>query len=257
MFYVYAYFDPTKPSSLHSCGFEPFYIGKGKEDRMYHHLFESNLKGEKNKHKSNKIKKLLNQNIKPHIELLLQNVSEQEALDFEIFMIAKWGRADLNLGPLTNMTSGGEGSSGMIFSEEYRKKLSEGTKRAHAAGKLKSNIDAFKNSLRGKKQTQEHIKKRADARRGRSLNEETRRKISEAHKKIRCTNEWKQIASLAQKGKKHSREHIEKSIMSNPKSKPVEVFGVKYISRNQALKATGLTPAKLIKEPSFKWLKLE
>lgn len=251
MFYVYAYFDPTKSSSLHSCGFEPFYVGKGKEDRMYHHLFESNLKGEKNKHKSNKIKKLLKQNIKPYIEIIYKNIPETDALNLEIELIAKWGRADLYKGPLTNMTNGGEGSSGLIMSKEARKKISEAAKRQICSAETRAKISKIH---KGKKQSPEHITKRTQKRIGYKHTDETKRLLSKFQKKIRLTKEWKLKASLSQRGKKHSKEHTEKTIISNPKTQPVEVFGIKYISKNQAIRETGLTPTRLIKEKSFKFL---
>lgn len=251
MFYVYVYFDPTTSSTLHPSGFEPFYVGKGKNDRVRHHLFESNIKGDKNKHKTNKIKKLLSNNIQPFIEIVNSNLTEHDAFELEKQLIIKFGRADLGLGPLTNLTDGGDGASGKIFSTEYRKKLSDAAKKVKMSDETKRKIST---ALTGRTFSKETNLKRANTRRGKKLSNETKRKISAAHHLIRQTEEWKQKASKSQLGKKHTLEHIQKSIINNPRSKPVEVFGIKYISRNQAIKETGLTPSQLQKEKSFKFL---
>ena len=251
MYYVYVYFNPLKSSDMHTCGFEPFYVGKGKKDRMRHHLFESNLKGDTNKHKANTIRKILSVNLIPHIEIIQDNLSEAEAFNLERSLILQFGRADKHLGPLTNLTDGGEGASGKIFSPEYRKKLSNAAKLVKRSDASKAKLSK---ALSGRKQSDEHIAKRAAARTGSKLSDESKHKISEAQQKIRQTDEWKAKASESQRGKKHSKDHIDKSIISNPNTRSVEIFGIQYISRNQALKATGLTPNKLEKEPSFKYL---
>ncbi len=54
MYYVYGYYDEIG---------NPFYIGKGKNNRMFYHLYESqNKRKDKtvyNKHKTNKIKSII------------------------------------------------------------------------------------------------------------------------------------------------------------------------------------------------------
>lgn len=107
-YYIYAIFDPTKTSNLHSCGFEPFYVGKGCGTRADSHLKEENLIGG-NSHKNNVIKKLRTAGIIPHIEILSCDLSEVSAYSKERKFIHKWGRIDLTTGPLTNKTSGGDG----------------------------------------------------------------------------------------------------------------------------------------------------
>lgn len=71
MFYVYIYFDPgTK---------QPFYVGKGTGLRYNAHLGPSNLAG--NTAKQNKIKKLLRDGKQPIVEMYVDGVDEQTALD--------------------------------------------------------------------------------------------------------------------------------------------------------------------------------
>ena len=106
MYYVYAYFDPT--SRL------PFYIGKGKGNRKNEHLKEAAkaVSHDKNLHKLNKIRKLVNSGTAPVIRVIDGNLDEAVAFELEEFMVSWIGRADQNKGPLTNMSNGGEGVSG-------------------------------------------------------------------------------------------------------------------------------------------------
>ena len=71
----------------------------------------------------NKLKSLRRKGLKPIIIKVLENVTEQEAFDEEIRLIAIYGRADKNLGPLTNMTDGGEGAVGLVWTKESKENL--------------------------------------------------------------------------------------------------------------------------------------
>jgi hypothetical protein len=135
-YYTYAYLREDKT---------PYYIGKGKEDRIYSK--QKNIKPPKDKSR---------------ILLLKQNLTEEEAFKHEIYMISIFGRKDLGTGILYNMTNGGEGVSGYIPSEESRKKMSEAKK--------------------GKTPSEETRRKISEAGKGKTVSEETKRKMSEAHK---------------------------------------------------------------------------
>lgn len=250
MFYVYCYFNPLKSSSLHDCGFEPFYVGKGKGDRKSYHLFPSQLKRDKNRLKTNIIEKILSSSQAPLVLVLAEFESEQEAFAEEMRLIKLWGRRDKNAGPLANMTDGGEGTVNKIYSESYRKKLSMASKR-QLSEETKSKISK---SLKGTKQSREWVQRRSDSRKGYTTSMETRKKISDAHKLLRSTEAWKVKASLSQRGKKHSVAHIAKCVENNPRSQPIMLDGVIYPSIGQAIKITGLTPGKVRKHPSFKKL---
>jgi hypothetical protein len=91
----------------------PYYIGKGKRDRIY----SKNRRVKPPKDKS-------------RIIFLKQNLTEEEAFKHEIYMIAVFGRKDLGTGILRNLTDGGDGISNP--SEETRKKISTNVKKAHA-----------------------------------------------------------------------------------------------------------------------------
>jgi hypothetical protein len=55
------------------------------------------------------------------IEILFENLTWEEAIKKEKDLISLYGRKDLGLGPLVNMTDGGEGVVGQIRSEESKK----------------------------------------------------------------------------------------------------------------------------------------
>jgi hypothetical protein len=114
MAYVYIYYDPRKTP------IEPIYVGKGKGKRMSFH--KNRAQNPILKRKLDKIKDL---GLEPIIEKFIDNISDEEALKIEIELITKYGRIDLNTGPLCNLTEGGDGTSGRIASEETKKLWSE------------------------------------------------------------------------------------------------------------------------------------
>lgn len=103
----------------------PFYVGYGKNNRMFDHLNEAKKKptAVTGEHKLNKIRKILKEGLEPRIEIVASDLSRDEACRLEIELIEKFGRSDLGLGPLTNMTKGGDGT--VEWSDELRSKLSE------------------------------------------------------------------------------------------------------------------------------------
>lgn len=126
-YYVYAYLDPRKLGKfvygVYEFEYEPFYIGKGVNQRLNEHIWDSKLKTKT--FKTNKIKKILSLGLKPIILKISENLFEIDAFDLEKKLIEVIGRRDLKKGPLTNLTNGGEGFSGLIKSEEHRKNLSK------------------------------------------------------------------------------------------------------------------------------------
>ena len=105
-YYTYAYLREDRT---------PYYIGKGKKNRM-HKKGRGEVYPPKDKSK---------------ILILKQNLTEEEAFKHEIYMIAILGRKDLRTGILRNKTNGGEGCSGAVRSDEYRKNISKIKKEHH------------------------------------------------------------------------------------------------------------------------------
>jgi hypothetical protein len=129
-FYVYIYLDPRKPVNYDYCindiryhfDYEPFYVGKGKGRRMFHHLREAkNI--ENNNYKVNKIRSIKKENLTPVIIKIREFLSESESFILENRLIISIGRIDLETGSLVNLTDGGEG--GVNLSLFSRKKIGD------------------------------------------------------------------------------------------------------------------------------------
>jgi len=162
-FYVYMYLDPRKPGAFKYGDFEfkyePFYVGKGSGDRMYAHLHESKLK--EKFFKSRKMNKIirLGYNLRDGFILKIKDfLTEKESIDLEILAIKTIGRRDLNLGPLTNQTNGGDGLVGAVRTNSWKRKIS------------KSHL--------GKNLSEEHKRKISITQTGRRLSEEHKKSIS-------------------------------------------------------------------------------
>jgi hypothetical protein len=90
---------------------EPFYIGIGAED---------NYKRAYNKNKRSIFWKNISNKTQYEVEILLDNITKEEACNKEIEFIALYGRKDLGLGSLVNMTDGGEGKKGYTHTEKNK-----------------------------------------------------------------------------------------------------------------------------------------
>lgn len=130
-FYVYIYLDPRKIGNYvygeYKFEYEPFYVGKGHGYRLTNHLAPSSLevgnKNSRNNYKVNKINKMLREGFEPIIIKFVEQLTEVEAHELEIEMIKIIGRSNLKLGPLTNLTDGGEGVSGYKPTPETIEKI--------------------------------------------------------------------------------------------------------------------------------------
>jgi len=114
IYYVYILFKTYKEGSYKYddlfFNMEPFYIGKGNGGRM--EKSKRDIKSTKNHHKINVIEKIHQENLTVTSIKYRENLSEEEAFFLEKELIRKIGRNDRGLGPLTNLTDGGEGGSG-------------------------------------------------------------------------------------------------------------------------------------------------
>jgi hypothetical protein len=134
---------------------EPFYIGIGSDDTYS----RANSEKDRNKHWKN-IKNLT----KIKVDILLENITWEEACIKEKEFISLYGRSDINKGTLCNLTDGGEGFVGLIKTEEIREKISKnnakfwlGKKRPELAEKT---IRMNKERIWTKEQRENHSKTR-------------------------------------------------------------------------------------------------
>ncbi len=178
-FYVYAYLR-QRNSPIGNVG-TPYYIGKGKDDRAWEW------------HRKTPVPKDISR-----IIIVGHNLTEEEAFTLEVKMIAGYGRVDNETGILRNLTDGGEGRSGVISSEETRRKISESKQNPSDEtrhklseankGKIRSEetrrkmSEAAKGNQYALDPSEETRRKIGDAAKGRTHSEETRRKIGEAAK---------------------------------------------------------------------------
>lgn len=142
-YYVYVYLDPQKPGDFNygmiKFSFEPFYIGKGTKGRCY-----SGIRDKKSSRKVSKINSIIKKGDFPIIIKIEEGLTNKEAQEKEKLYIKKIGRIDLGLGPLTNMTTGGDGGLGIKHSEEWKKILSKPILQFNLLGELISEYASIK-----------------------------------------------------------------------------------------------------------------
>ncbi len=145
--YLYGLLDPRKPKYIEfqelKFDNEPFYIGYGKNDRMYQHLMSHELK--ENTIKVHKIKKMFALGLNPILVKLRENLSCDDAKLQEIELIKFFGRINNNTGCLSNLTDGGEGVKNIVYTEEMLRVRSENaTGEKNSFYGKKHNLDTFK-----------------------------------------------------------------------------------------------------------------
>jgi hypothetical protein len=131
---------------------EVFYIGVGVgKKRAYQHTG-------RNRHWINVVNKT-----NYSVEILQEDLSWEEARQEEIKLINQHGRRDLGEGPLVNMTDGGDGTLGIIKTDEQRRSMSEKLKGRGLGRKLPpSTIEKLRAAKLGTKLSGEHNRNKAN-----------------------------------------------------------------------------------------------
>ncbi|HEY8126128.1 MAG TPA: NUMOD3 domain-containing DNA-binding protein [Methylocystis sp.] len=88
-----------------------FYVGKGRSRRAH------DTKRGRNRHYRNVVAKLSREGFEVDVRIVAEGLSEEEAFALEVQRIAHWRALGA---PLTNLTDGGEGASGFVWTEEMR-----------------------------------------------------------------------------------------------------------------------------------------
>lgn len=162
-FYAYIYRDPSRG--------EPIYVGKGKGKRAYAHLSRTD-----NHPLTRRIQHMRQNGTEPQVEII-EALNEDHSFFLESCLIEMFGRKDQELGPLLNLTDGGEGTSGAVRSIETRIKMSIAKQNMSSETRAKMSLSRI-----GKIRTPEHQSKLSDALRGRSFSSETRARMSASQK---------------------------------------------------------------------------
>lgn len=204
--YVYTLTDPRNGM--------PFYVGKGHGKRCSAHLDEAKYYVKHKSKKLNKIRKLISLGMTPIIKKIEENVSDKQALEFEMFVIAEMRESGI---VLTNMTDGGDGAQGYQHTEEYKQKMSKLQKgrvfsdetkqrmRKPKSEQGRKNIAEarlttdYRPSEETKKKMSEALKGRPSPMKGRTQSEEAKAKMSEQRKgkpkpKVECPHCRKMVA---------------------------------------------------------------
>lgn len=133
--YVYRHLKPNG---------EVFYVGVGTD---------SNFQRSKSKRNRNEFWRYIVDKYGYEIQILKQNISKKEAEEVEILLVSWYGRRDLGLGTLCNLTDGGGGTIGHTHTKEYCEMMSELRR-------------GDKNPFYGKNHSKESCKKISDALKG-------------------------------------------------------------------------------------------
>lgn len=131
----------------------------------------------------------------------------------EVALIKQYGRKDLGEGNLVNMTNGGEGVIGKIYTDEYRQKLRDSHIGIHSGekhplygkGHSRETRQKISELQKGKKLSKQHKDNISKGNIGRVVSEETRIKIGMGHRGKRVSDEARQKMRNAKLGKSSNR----------------------------------------------------
>jgi hypothetical protein len=166
-FYVYVADHPVTG--------EICYVGKGKGKRKDQH----NAAALSGKHSNPHLANIIRKHGPLDFVIVREGLSESEAFETEVALIAYFGRTNNKTGCLSNKTDGGDGATGLIVSVEARAKL-----RAAHLGKIHTPEHRAKVSAAGKgrKYSTEVRARMSEAQRNRVLSPQAKANISARHK---------------------------------------------------------------------------
>lgn len=217
------------------------YVGKTTKKLTYR-LMNGHMQDSSRTHKTNWIKSLKKEGLLPEIKLVKICENEDKCNYAEKFYIKLLGRADKSEGILVNATDGGEGTTGRVLSEETKRKISKGNKGKLLGRKLPENV---KNKMMKTRSGFSEKKK-----------EEIGRKISEANKGKKMSDETKEKLREINLGRTHSQEIRDKisknGIGYKHNDSSSSFIGVSYISTQKLYRATVRFDRKSIVAGHFK-----
>lgn len=167
---------------------EPFYIGIGGSNKYEKEGLYTRAHSKYYNNRSKQWFNIINKT-SYEVEIMLDDLTWEQACEKEIEFIKLYGRKDLGLGPLVNMTNGGEGEPGYVHTEKTKQILR------------------------------------------RPCSDQTKVKLSNAHKGKKFSSDHKQKISIAGKGKHAWTEEKRQSFIIL-KNKPV----IQYAKNGEILK---------------------
>jgi hypothetical protein len=168
---------------------EPFYIGIGSDDKGQYKRAKNMVDRSVFWHKI--VKKTGYQ-----VEIMLDNLNWEEACQKEIEFIKLYGRIDLGKGCLVNLTDGGEGVLGFLFTDEQKIANSKRLKILYKKGLV--------NGFLGKNHSEESNNKNRISHLGRKHSDSTKEKMSLDRLGKKKSVEHKEKIGLSNLGKQHS-----------------------------------------------------
>lgn len=186
---------------------KPFYVGIGKK-KNYKRAFVTSGR--------NRIWNNIHAKYGCYSSVIYDNLSQREACEIEVNLISFYGRIDLKTGVLSNLTNGGEGNCGVVFSKERIEKI-----RISQLGK-KHRLDTIE-KFKQRKQTQE-----------------TKDKIRASKTGIKATDETRAKMRMASMGKNNP------ACISRRKMVVDVVTGQTHESITQAASVSGISKSYLI-----------
>lgn len=187
---------------------EVFYIGVGglsKDDSSHTRAYAKN--------RSNRIWKSIIAKTDYKVEILLDNISAQDALDKEEILIKFYGRKDLKAGSLANLTNGGEKNKGWKAPVEFSLNQSNRVKGEKNPMYGRTHTEEAREKIRQSRKRQpvnmDIINMLAEINRGRKRPEKTKALMRQNAKRvavIQCDlegnfiKEWDSLTFAAQEG---------------------------------------------------------
>lgn len=186
---------------------EVFYIGIG-SDGSYKRAFSKKYR--------NRHWRFIVDQTDYEIEIMMDDLTWEQAQEKEREFICLYGRRDLDKGTLVNMTDGGDGLhnpslelrekysklyTGTTVDEARRNKISEGMRKSEAVKKINKGRVPWN---KGKPRDEETKRKIAEKLTGTSLSEETKKKMSETRKGVKkkpVSDETRKKMSESRKGR--------------------------------------------------------
>ena len=235
MYYVYELIDPRVNL--------PFYVGKGKNDRVYFHLSEKSRASSDNQRKFNKIQKIREEGYEPEIKIVKYFDNEDDAYFYEESLIKQYGRIryDEN-GILTNICESSRPPThkGKTYQQIYGDKWEEQIEKRRKAQLDVGGYGPKKHSEETKRKISEKVAGKNNPSYGVPCSEERKRKIREKAKE-RYENGFKSPSAktwklLSPEGKEY--------IVNGELKKFCKLYNISYATMCAAIKYNRTGPRK-------------